>query len=301
MGRNAPASRPGRSRAEKQTPAADAWPRLAGGPRLTDRDQSGIVPADHLPGGGADRLRRISCHNRERHSWTPSRCSRTTTTRSRSSSPSSSRRPSAASRPGRSCSPRSRASSRSTRSSRRRSSIPALKSHPKAKDIVLEGYEEHHVVDLLMGELESLDVSDETWGAKAIVMKENIEHHIEEEEGEMFKQARQVFDRQELEDLGARMAEREGPPRSRSSASPCTPDPNADADIAEGLRNRELRPPIRRPAGPRPPGSLGRRSTYGRSSGTAAADTRTEPKGSPCPEHRPGSRVCQAAPLRPSR
>ena len=85
---------------------------------------------------------------------------------------------------------------------------PALKSHPKAKDIVLEGYEEHHVVDLLMGELESLDVSDETWGAKAIVMKENIEHHIEEEEGEMFKQARAVFDRQELEDLGARMADR---------------------------------------------------------------------------------------------
>ena len=85
---------------------------------------------------------------------------------------------------------------------------PALKSHPKAKDIVLEGYEEHHVVDLLMGELESLDVSDEAWGAKALVMKENVEHHIEEEEGEMFKQARQVFDRQELEDLGARMARR---------------------------------------------------------------------------------------------
>src|SRR6187431_1282993 len=85
---------------------------------------------------------------------------------------------------------------------------PELKAHPKAKDVVLEGFQEHHVVDLLMGELESLDVSDEAWGAKAIVMKENIEHHIEEEEGEMFKQARSVFDRQELEDLGARMAER---------------------------------------------------------------------------------------------
>src|SRR4026209_795638 len=85
---------------------------------------------------------------------------------------------------------------------------PALKSHPKAKDIVLEGYEEHHVVDLLMGELESLDVSDETWGAKAIVMKENIEHHIEEEEGEMFKQARRAFDRAELDDPGAEMSER---------------------------------------------------------------------------------------------
>src|SRR5918995_7309084 len=82
---------------------------------------------------------------------------------------------------------------------------PELKAHPKAKDIVLEGYEEHHVVDEIMGELEALDVTDETWGAKFKVMKENIEHHIEEEEGEMFKQARSVFDRQELEDLGGRM------------------------------------------------------------------------------------------------
>jgi hypothetical protein len=85
---------------------------------------------------------------------------------------------------------------------------PELKAHPKAKDIVLEGYEEHHVVDVLMGELEALDVSDESWGAKALVMKENIEHHIEEEEGEMFKQARSVFDRAELDELGARMEAR---------------------------------------------------------------------------------------------
>ena len=85
---------------------------------------------------------------------------------------------------------------------------PELKAHPKAKDIVLEGYEEHHVVDLLMSELENLPVDDENWGAKAMVMKENIEHHIEEEEGEMFKTARSVFDAQELTDLGARMAAR---------------------------------------------------------------------------------------------
>jgi len=85
---------------------------------------------------------------------------------------------------------------------------PELKAHPKAKDIVLEAYEEHNVVDTLMGELSSLSVEDETWGAKAKVMQENIEHHIEEEEGEMFDKAEQVFDQTELEDLGRRMAER---------------------------------------------------------------------------------------------
>jgi hemerythrin-like domain-containing protein len=85
---------------------------------------------------------------------------------------------------------------------------PELKSHPRAKDIVLEAYEEHNVVDTLMGELEALPVDDEAWGAKAKVMKENIEHHIEEEEGEMFSKARQVFDAAELEDLGTRMEQR---------------------------------------------------------------------------------------------
>jgi len=84
---------------------------------------------------------------------------------------------------------------------------PALREHPKAKDIVLEAYEEHDVVDTILGELETTDVTDETWGAKFKVMKENLEHHIEEEEGEMFKQARYVFETDELDELGERMME----------------------------------------------------------------------------------------------
>jgi hypothetical protein len=85
---------------------------------------------------------------------------------------------------------------------------PALKEHPKAKEIVLEGYEEHNVVDMVMEEITNVPYDDETWGAKFTVMKENVEHHIEEEEGEMFKQARQVFDKDELEQLGERMQTR---------------------------------------------------------------------------------------------
>jgi hemerythrin-like domain-containing protein len=85
---------------------------------------------------------------------------------------------------------------------------PTLKQHPKAKEIVLEGIEEHDVVNILMGELENTPFDDETWGPKAKVMQENIEHHIEEEEGDMFKKARQVFDAEELKQLGAAMEER---------------------------------------------------------------------------------------------
>jgi hypothetical protein len=58
---------------------------------------------------------------------------------------------------------------------------PALKSHAEAKDIVLEGYQEHHVADLVVNELQHLPPSDERWGAKLTVLKENLEHHIEEE------------------------------------------------------------------------------------------------------------------------
>ena len=85
---------------------------------------------------------------------------------------------------------------------------PALKDHPRAKEVVLEGYEEHHVVDHIMNELDEVPFDDETWGAKFSVMKENIEHHIEEEEEEMFEQADDIFDSAELEELGSRMAQR---------------------------------------------------------------------------------------------
>ena len=85
---------------------------------------------------------------------------------------------------------------------------PTLKEHPRAKDIVLEGYEEHDVVSRLMGELDGMDPTDEQFGPKAKVMAENIEHHISEEEGEMFRHARAVFDADELDELGERMARR---------------------------------------------------------------------------------------------
>jgi hypothetical protein len=83
---------------------------------------------------------------------------------------------------------------------------PALKKHPEAHDIVLEGFQEHHVADLIVKELHEVATDDEQWGAKFKVLKENIEHHIQEEEGPMFRTARGVMSREELQALGAQMA-----------------------------------------------------------------------------------------------
>ena len=85
---------------------------------------------------------------------------------------------------------------------------PALKEFAKTRDIALEAYEEHHVVDMILGELEATPVDDEEWSAKLTVRTENLEHQNEEEEGEMFKQARQVMDEDQLSELGDRMAAR---------------------------------------------------------------------------------------------
>ncbi len=82
---------------------------------------------------------------------------------------------------------------------------PVLKSHAEAKDIVLEGYQEHHVADVLLRELQELPPSDERWGAKLKVLQESLDHHIGEEEGEMFNTARAILSREQLDDIGARM------------------------------------------------------------------------------------------------
>ena len=74
---------------------------------------------------------------------------------------------------------------------------PRLRDEKKARESV----------DVILDEL--LDVPPETdlWKAKVKVLKENVEHHMDEEESELFKKARAVLDRDELDRLGDRMAE----------------------------------------------------------------------------------------------
>ncbi len=84
---------------------------------------------------------------------------------------------------------------------------PVLKQAKETEDLTLEAYEEHNVVKQLLTELEELSKDDETWGAKLTVLKENVEHHVEEEEGELFDGAREVLSREQIEDLGTRMEE----------------------------------------------------------------------------------------------
>ena len=80
---------------------------------------------------------------------------------------------------------------------------PALKEVEETREIALEGVEEHRVVKQLLKELDAMPVTSEQWTAKLTVLKENVEHHVEEEEGEMFKQARAALTREQIDDLTA--------------------------------------------------------------------------------------------------
>jgi hemerythrin superfamily protein len=82
---------------------------------------------------------------------------------------------------------------------------PPLRDTPKTHDIVLEGYEEHHVADLILDELLETPADTDVWHAKMKVLQESLEHHIHEEEDDMFKKARKVLSESELEELGTRM------------------------------------------------------------------------------------------------
>ena len=84
---------------------------------------------------------------------------------------------------------------------------PALEETDEAREITLEAYEEHRLVKQLLSELEAEPKDTEEWTAKFTVLKENIEHHVEEEEGEMFKKARKALSEEEIESLGEQLQE----------------------------------------------------------------------------------------------
>ena len=96
---------------------------------------------------------------------------------------------------------------------------PAIKEAEETREITLEAIEEHNVVKQLLSELESTPVEDEVWTAKLTVLKENVEHHVEEEEGEMFKDAQKVLSAEQVEELGARMESAKQEQKSAVSGS----------------------------------------------------------------------------------
>ncbi|MGV1008251.1 MAG: hemerythrin domain-containing protein [Dermatophilaceae bacterium] len=74
---------------------------------------------------------------------------------------------------------------------------------PDLEDDILESYEEHHVVDVLLEELAPLGPDDEAFEPKFTVLMENVRHHVKEEEDEWFPKVRDGLSRTQLQQIGA--------------------------------------------------------------------------------------------------
>jgi hypothetical protein len=77
----------------------------------------------------------------------------------------------------------------------------------QTKELLEEAVEEHLAVKRVLADLLELTPDDESFDAKIKVLKEQVEHHVKEEEGELFKKVKKELDKDELETLGAEMEE----------------------------------------------------------------------------------------------
>lgn len=89
---------------------------------------------------------------------------------------------------------------------------------PETEDDIREEIEEHHVVELIMAELKAMDPTDDQFDAKVEVFAENLIHHLEEEEDELFPRLREELDTTTLEGLKGNLERAKGD-------APTEPDP----------------------------------------------------------------------------
>ena len=115
----------------------------------------------------------------------------------------------------------------------------AREAAPDENDLVLESLEEHHIVKWVLSELDGMDPTDERFTAKVTVLIENVRHHVEEEEGDLFPQLRKAMKRKELEELAQALeAAKKAAPTHPHPRAPDTPPGNVVAGVAAGAVDR---------------------------------------------------------------
>jgi hemerythrin superfamily protein len=100
---------------------------------------------------------------------------------------------------------------------------PATK-NARTEELLQEAVEEHLGAKRIIADLLEMSPSDAQFDAKVKVLKEMVEHHVEEEEEELFPKVKKMLSEDELEDLGVVMEDMvedlqaEGAPREQVPA-----------------------------------------------------------------------------------
>jgi hemerythrin superfamily protein len=102
---------------------------------------------------------------------------------------------------------------------------------PDTEETVLESLEEHHVAKWVASEIDGMPPDAERFKAKVTVLIENVRHHIEEEEEELFPEVRKALGRKQLDELGEAM-------KKAKKLAPTHPEPRAPDTPPSSRRGR---------------------------------------------------------------
>lgn len=83
----------------------------------------------------------------------------------------------------------------------------SLKKVKEAKSETVEGLNEHHLINGLLDELNAMKTTDSGWKEKLQVLGELVRHHLDEEEEELFEEAKEALDDGRAAELGSAYAE----------------------------------------------------------------------------------------------
>jgi hemerythrin superfamily protein len=82
---------------------------------------------------------------------------------------------------------------------------PECEKHEEVRILTLEAYEEHQQVKKLLKDLSHLELDDDKFEAKLILLIEDLEHHVREEEGNFFPRIRRLFSHTQLMKLAGQI------------------------------------------------------------------------------------------------
>ncbi|HAR63271.1 MAG TPA: hypothetical protein DF296_01605 [Candidatus Margulisbacteria bacterium] len=97
---------------------------------------------------------------------------------------------------------------------------PYLERNDDTRQNVYEAIEEHAVIEWLVEQLENRSVLDERWTAQLKVLDEIVEHHLQEEERDLFEATYGILNQEQREEVGSRFSIRkaEGEDEMRMAA-----------------------------------------------------------------------------------
>ena len=106
---------------------------------------------------------------------------------------------------------------------------PAVKSarSEHIKDEAREGYEEHKQIKSLLAQIAGITSADETYDMKIKVLREDVEHHVKDEETEMFPDAKKFLGEKRLMELGAELEARKQELEKHPASKPALGNPPA--------------------------------------------------------------------------